>query len=104
MGKHSYALGALQRTSFSLFSKSYKRMGVDKTKCTRCGVCAQLCPSGNINMQEYPEFADKCSHCFRCYAFCPSGAVTCGGKTINIQKHGRPYAVYDKRFKPSLLK
>jgi flavodoxin/Pyruvate/2-oxoacid:ferredoxin oxidoreductase delta subunit len=104
MGKNSFALGAMQRAPFGMFSKSYKRMGVDKTKCTRCGVCAQLCPSGNISMSDYPEFADKCSHCLRCYAFCPVNAVTCNGKPFDTQKYGKPYVVHDKRFKPSLLK
>lgn len=102
VGKHSYALGALQRASFGLFDKRYKRPGVDRAKCTRCGLCFKLCPSGNISMSDYPEFADKCSHCMRCYALCPAGAITINGKPAG--EAGKPYAVHDKRFKPSLLK
>lgn len=104
VGKHSYALGMLQRAPFALLAKAYKRMGADKTKCTRCGLCAQLCPSGNISMAGFPEFADKCSHCMRCYALCPTSAITINGRSLNAKKPGRPYVVRDKRFKPSVLK
>jgi flavodoxin/ferredoxin len=103
-GKHSHALGTLQRASFGMFKKTYKQLGVDKTRCTRCGLCTQLCPSGNITMSEYPEFADRCSHCLRCYALCPVSAVTCNGRLFDTERSGKPYAVHDKRFKPALLK
>jgi len=45
------------------------------SKCTKCGLCAKLCPVNNIEMKEFPEFKDKCVMCMRCKAFCPQQAI-----------------------------
>lgn len=104
-GRYSYALGIVQRGPYRLFYPRFQnRIGVDKDRCTACGLCAKLCSMGNIKMKDYPEFAGKCALCFRCYAFCPVSAITYNHKTHNIEKSGKPYTLHDSRFKPSLLK
>jgi ferredoxin/flavodoxin len=105
MGKHSYPLGILQRAPYRLFYKMFRDLvGVNKERCTKCGICASLCPSENITMPEFPEFKGKCSLCLRCYSFCPESAITYRGKSYDIKDGCRPYLVQDKRFKPSVLK
>lgn len=44
-------------------------------KCTACGVCARLCPTGAID-PESPKGVDKtkCIKCGRCIAVCPTKA------------------------------
>lgn len=44
-------------------------------KCTACGVCARLCPTGAIDVNA-PTGVDKekCIKCARCVAVCPSKA------------------------------
>jgi flavodoxin/ferredoxin len=104
-GKNSYLLGMLQRAPYSMANNRYKALvGVDVEKCTKCGLCASLCPAANITMKDYPEFGGKCEQCFRCYALCPQSAITYKGKTHDVQKTGKPYIIHDKRFKPSVLK
>ena len=105
MGRYSYPLGILQRAPYRLLYKRFQKLpGVDKTRCTKCGLCASLCPVGDIKLNDYPEFAGKCALCYRCYAFCPTSAITIKGKSRDLKKMGKPYSVHDKRFKPSILK
>jgi ferredoxin len=44
--------------------------------CKECGICAQVCPVGAIEMKGIPEFIDdKCIQCFCCTELCPHGAL-----------------------------
>jgi ferredoxin len=49
-------------------------------RCTGCGLCAQHCPNGAIEMRGNPEhrlpyWTFRCESCMRCMAFCPTRAV-----------------------------
>ncbi|MCX5782650.1 MAG: EFR1 family ferrodoxin [Elusimicrobia bacterium] len=46
-----------------------------KEKCTKCGICAKICPVQNIEMDEYPKYMLKCQYCLRCVSFCPEKAL-----------------------------
>lgn len=49
---------------------------VNKSKCIKCGVCANRCPGGAIKLKPYPTFdRDKCVLCFCCHELCPEGAI-----------------------------
>jgi NAD-dependent dihydropyrimidine dehydrogenase PreA subunit len=52
-----------------------KAVKMDQDKCSKCGLCAKLCPIKNIAMREYPVFLGKCELCMRCIAFCPTHAL-----------------------------
>ena len=98
-GKHSAWLGVLQRGPYRMVFKHWRGlMGVDDSKCTRCGLCATYCPMQNIKIGEKVEFLGRCALCMRCRAICPTDAITFHGKT------GVPYALQDKRFKPAIFK
>ena len=56
-----------------------KRMRVDEARCTRCGLCARLCPVGNITMQGMPVYDSPCQQCMRCISFCPTEAISLAG-------------------------
>lgn len=54
------------------------RIKVDLEKCTRCGLCAKVCPSGIIQEREQgPTLIwDKaCIRCGHCVAICPQAAM-----------------------------
>lgn len=48
--------------------------------CTRCGICARVCPTGNITVAGSVEFADRCEVCYACLHACPQGALHIPGE------------------------
>lgn len=51
------------------------RAAADPQTCTRCGVCASVCPTGAIDPTEPASTdCDRCVTCLRCVSACPEGA------------------------------
>jgi uncharacterized Fe-S center protein len=77
--------GAIKNISMGLASRAQKqRMHSDarpvlkKKKCTKCGVCAEVCPTGAAQLieGEYPTYdLEKCIGCAQCIAMCPELAL-----------------------------
>ena len=68
------------------------KIDIDQLKCTNCGGCYELCPSGvfarpNPDSGPQPFFPKWCISCGQCVSICPVGAVTHDGYpdgTINL--------------------
>lgn len=59
--------------------------------CTGCGICAKLCPAGNISMQDgRPVFSHQCEHCIACVQWCPRQAIDWDGRTQNRTRYHNP--------------
>ena len=69
-----------------------KRFHVEKNRCVKCGICANVCPIGDIKggHGEYPVWLHHkdCLTCFTCYHHCPHHAIEFGNQT---QKKGQYY-------------
>ena len=67
-----------------------KRFHVEKGRCVKCGICANVCPVGDIQggHGEYPVWLHHkdCLTCFTCYHHCPHHAIEFGHQT---QKKGQ---------------
>lgn len=63
-----------RKTMWRFLNRDFKLI-IDTIKCIRCGICYKICPTGNIEMQDFPEYLDKCQHCFRCVSYCPANAI-----------------------------
>ena len=47
-------------------------------RCTKCGLCAELCPMDKIVLDPYPKFLDiPCNRCYICELKCPENAIEC---------------------------
>jgi ferredoxin len=48
-------------------------------RCTKCGICAQVCPAKNIAVNGdtglAPIRSDKCEACYACVHWCPANAI-----------------------------
>lgn len=69
-----------------------KHFHVTKTKCVKCGICANVCPVKDIDggKGEMPKWLHHkdCLTCFSCYHHCPHHAIEFGNQT---QKKGQYY-------------
>jgi ferredoxin len=43
--------------------------------CIRCGVCAKVCPCGNITVTDHVAFSHHCLSCYACLHACPRNAL-----------------------------
>lgn len=60
------------------------RQSIAAEACTRCGLCAAICPSRIFEQTEdavciQPEYAEICLACGHCVAVCPTGALSVDG-------------------------
>ena len=85
---------------FERFLITDKPFHVDSYRCMKCGICANVCPVGDIKggLGYEPEWLhnDKCLTCFSCYHHCPHHAIEFGKRT---QKKGQYF--YNKLSKLS---
>ncbi len=58
-----------------LYSRLFR---VDPAKCTACGLCTKVCPTGNITVDAHglPNWDRRCLLCFSCEMSCPEEAIT----------------------------
>ena len=85
--------GAIKNLSMGFASRAQKqRMHadvhpiLDKKKCTRCGVCVEICPTGaaGIEGDAYPTYdLDLCIGCAQCIGLCPEVALEIIWETDN---------------------
>lgn len=52
---------------------------IDRSQCTGCGVCVDVCPTGAISLDENEGVSTinstLCSECLACLDVCPNGAI-----------------------------
>ena len=78
------------KMSFSQIPKMDRKFWVDE-KCNRCSLCSQVCPVGNIVLQEgNPTWNRRCEQCFACLQWCPQEAIQYGKKTPQYERYHHP--------------
>ncbi len=75
--------------SFAAFAhrSSFRVMDV----CTSCGLCARVCPTGTITMEDgRPEWGNTCVQCTACIHRCPVRAIEYGNFTWKKGRYHHP--------------
>lgn len=73
-------------TDQELISQMDKTFGLNE-HCAGCGLCARICPVGNIVMEAGKlTWTHHCENCLACYNLCPNKAIT-----SQIAKNGYYY-------------
>ncbi|MCX6007084.1 MAG: 4Fe-4S binding protein, partial [Chloroflexi bacterium] len=69
---------------------------IDKTRCTRCGICQKVCPldpKAIIWDKETGEFPihnyNRCIRCYCCQEMCPEGAISIKNTFLGRAVFGR---------------
>jgi ferredoxin len=59
--------------------------------CTKCGICAKVCPVENIKLVDgRPQWLGHCEQCLACLQWCPVEAIQLGKKTIGRKRYHHP--------------
>lgn len=60
----------------------------DIDRCTSCGMCEKICPTGNILRPEgNPQWQHKCVECLGCLHICPVKAIDYGEETRGRKRY-----------------
>ena len=61
--------------SKQMLSISYRNK-LNISKCTKCGLCAKICPTNSVKLMPYPIFKYPCAGCFGCVNLCQLTPLT----------------------------
>lgn len=83
-----FGASVLSKIGRPLFEKFMTAKGFYATDaCDRCGICAKVCPVGNITVSQKPVWGSRCEMCQACLNYCPRQAIQYGHYTKNKKRY-----------------
>lgn len=84
--------GIIYKGGIKSFAKSDNKFWVDQN-CTKCGICAKVCPVKNIILVEgKPTWQGHCEACMACLQWCPTKSIQHGKNTAKRKRYHHPEA------------
>lgn len=80
----------VSKTFLKLFLSLFFVIRIDTSKCTKCGLCINNCPTGRMNSETFPELKGDCIGCNGCINICPNDAVIGMGTQGKYKYKGIP--------------
>jgi len=59
--------------------------------CTKCGMCAKVCPANNIVLNDDVVFGSNCETCYACVNLCPAHAIYANKATLKRRQYRNPF-------------
>jgi flavodoxin/Fe-S-cluster-containing hydrogenase component 2 len=77
-----------------VYSRLFK---VDSARCTACGLCMDVCPTGNIVKDDrgHPLWGRDCLYCLSCEMACPEDAIAAATSRPLLRPLARPFLRYN---------
>lgn len=85
-GRRAYLSAVVNPVFYRLFVKAgpYRV----KESCTACGFCEEICPLGNIRLENgRPVWGTDCTQCMACICGCPQEAIEYGRKSVGKRRY-----------------
>ncbi|MFA5199427.1 MAG: EFR1 family ferrodoxin [Candidatus Omnitrophota bacterium] len=80
----------LYKGGMSLIPSSGKHFWVNQA-CSKCGLCAKICPVENIQMgKDNLKWLDHCQQCMACLQWCPTESIQYKKKTPGRKRYHHP--------------
>lgn len=71
-----WAAAAVHATiSKALVDRNAAKKYIVDDNCILCGICAKVCPAGNIKITDKVTFLNRCEVCYACVHNCPQNAI-----------------------------
>lgn len=65
--------------------------------CTKCGLCAKVCPVDNIELSDgRPRWLNHCQQCMACLQWCPVEAIQYKKSTLGRKRYRHPAVSADE--------
>lgn len=68
--------------------------------CSGCGICARVCPKGNVRMDAgKPKWDTQCESCLACLHWCPTASIQSGDATRKHERYHHPSVAASELFR-----
>lgn len=79
-------------------SLSIFKIKIDKSTCTSCHLCENVCKAGCIDIPNQEIDFNRCVSCYNCLTVCPVNSVLYTNKTISVPKENEIKSPNNRRY------